>query len=109
MKLTVSNYDNGIGTEDFTSREGLIGICEMKCGSSCDHLQSHDFHNSTHCSSLKYGDLNDKYVNDVIYGNPDDRDAMMSVVNIMCGNINNDCAHASYAYPEKLIISVYVS
>ena len=42
---------------------------------------------------------------DVIYGYPDDRDAMVSVVNIMCGNIENDCAHASYAYSEKLIIS----
>ena len=44
---------------------------------------------------LKYGDLNEKYRNDVLASfNHFERDAMISVVNVICGNIEIECASA---------------
>ena len=47
---------------------------------------------------LKYGDLQDRYQNEVINSNPDDRDAMIAAMNIMCGNIDTECYYAAYHY-----------
>ena len=44
---------------------------------------------------LKYGDLNEKYRNDVLAnGNHFERDAMISAMNVICGNIEMECASA---------------
>ena len=44
---------------------------------------------------LKYGDLNEKYRNDVLASfNYFERDAMISAVNVICGNIEIECASA---------------
>ena len=45
---------------------------------------------------LKYGDLNEKYRKDVLASfNYFERDAMISAVNVICGNIEIECAAAS--------------
>ena len=43
---------------------------------------------------LKYGDLNGKYRNDVLNGSDDFRDVMISIMNVICGNIEIECASA---------------
>ena len=44
---------------------------------------------------LKYGDLNEKYRNDVLASfDHFERDAMISAVNVICGNIEIECASA---------------
>ena len=61
---------------------------------------------------LKYGDLNEKYRNDVLASfNHFERDAMISAVNVICGNIEIECATAINSlsnlsqYSEKYCIS----
>ena len=44
---------------------------------------------------LKYGDLRERYENEVIYGNHEERVSFITVVNIICGNVEVDCAYAS--------------
>ena len=54
-----------------------------------------------HCKRLTSGDLRDRYLHEVVYHDghsQPEKDAMMSVVNIMCGNIDFECVHASYQY-----------
>ena len=46
---------------------------------------------------LKYGDLRDRYLNEVIYGDHEERVSFITVVNIMCGNADISCAYASSA------------
>ena len=44
---------------------------------------------------LKYGDLNETYQHDVLYSdNQFERDAMISAMNVICGNIEIECASA---------------
>ena len=44
---------------------------------------------------LKYGDLNETYRNDVLVnGNHSERVAMISAMNVICGNIEIQCASA---------------
>ena len=53
------------------------------------------------CKRLTSGDLHGSYLHDVVYHDghsQPEKDAMMSVVNIMCGNIDLECADASYQY-----------
>ena len=47
---------------------------------------------------LKSGDLQDRYQNEVINSDPDDRNVMISVVNIMCGNIETQCYYSAHHY-----------
>ena len=47
---------------------------------------------------LKSGDLQQRYEDEVINTDHPDRDPMMSIMNTMCGNIELDCAYASYGY-----------
>ena len=64
---------------------------------------------------LKYGDLNGKYRNDVLDGYDDFRDVMISIMNVICGNIEIECASAvnslsefvkeSGKYSSKFLIS----
>ena len=53
------------------------------------------------CERLTSGDLHESYLHDVVYHDYDslsEKDSMMTVVNIMCGNIDFECVHASYQY-----------
>ena len=44
------NYDNGISTEDFNSRDEVVGYCEMMCGAgACNDLTSDDLRHDDHC------------------------------------------------------------
>ena len=55
LKFAVTNYDNGIGTEDFGSREEVVGYCEMLCGGgNCDNLDSQSLENSDHCDRISF-------------------------------------------------------
>ena len=47
---------------------------------------------------LKSGDLQQRYEDEVINIDHPDRDAMMSIMNTMCGNIELDCAYGTYHY-----------
>ena len=49
------------------------------------------------------GDLTDLYQREVLDA-PDgeDREKMMSVMNIMCGNIEIDCAYAAFDHYESI-------
>ena len=47
------------------------------------------------CKRLKYGDLRERYENEVIYDNHEERVSFITVVNIMCGNADISCAYAS--------------
>ena len=49
MKFAVTNYDHGIGTDDFSSRDEVVAYCEMFCGDSCDNIDSQSVLNSDHC------------------------------------------------------------
>ena len=49
---------------------------------------------------LKYGDLNEKYRNDVLDGSDDFRDVMISIMNVICGNIEIECASAVNSLSE---------
>ena len=49
---------------------------------------------------LKYGDLNGKYRNDVLDGSDDFRDVMISIMNVICGNIEIECASAVNSLSE---------
>ena len=49
MKFAVTNYDNGIGEEDYSSRDEVVGYCEMFCGDSCDYIDPQSVKNSDHC------------------------------------------------------------
>merc|ERR1712131_290105 len=100
MKFSVANYDNGIGTDDWGSRDDLAGYCEFVCGESCDNIDSQSVQNSDHCDRLKSGDLQQRYEDEVINIDHSDRDAMMSVMNAICGNLELECAYASYFYSE---------
>ena len=44
---------------------------------------------------LKYGDLRERYENEVIYDNHEERVSFITAVNIICGNVEPDCAYAS--------------
>ena len=44
------NYDNGLGTEDFSSRGEVVDYCEFMCGAgACNDLTSDDLRNDDHC------------------------------------------------------------
>ena len=44
------NYDNGLGTEDFSSRDEVVGYCEYMCGAgACNDLTSDDLRHDDHC------------------------------------------------------------
>ena len=49
---------------------------------------------------LKHGDLNGKYRNDVLDGSDDFRDVMMRIMNVLCGNIEMECASAVHSLSE---------
>ena len=49
---------------------------------------------------LKYGDLNEKYQNDVLDGSDEYRDVMMSIMNVICGNTEMECASAVNSLSE---------
>ena len=49
---------------------------------------------------LKHGDLNEKYRNDVLDGSDDFRDVMISIMNVICGNIEIECASAVNSLSE---------
>ena len=49
---------------------------------------------------LKSGDLRQRYEDEVIHTGHPDRDVMMVIMNTMCGNMELDCAYATYAYSE---------
>ena len=49
---------------------------------------------------LKSGDLRQRYEDEVINIDHPDRDAMMSIMNVMCGNMELDCAFSTYHYSE---------
>ena len=44
------NYDNGLGTEDFSSRDEVVDYCEFMCGSgACNDLTSGDLRHDDQC------------------------------------------------------------
>ena len=47
------------------------------------------------CKRLKYGDLRERYENEVIYDNHEERVSFLTVVNIICGNVEVECAYAA--------------
>ena len=48
------------------------------------------------CKRLKYGDLRERYENEVIYDYHEERDSFLTAVNIICGNVEVECAYAAY-------------
>ena len=65
------------------------------CVGYMSHMTSMEF-----CKRLKSGDLSQRYEDEVINIDHPDRDAMMSVMNTICGNLELECAYASYFYSE---------
>ena len=56
------------------------------------------------CKRLKYGDLRERYENEVIYANHDERISFITAVNIMCGNADISCAYASSGVGWSLLL-----
>ena len=57
---------------------------------------------------LKYGDLNEKYRNDVLAsGNHFERDTMIRAMNVICGNIEIECAAASNSFTNIYVPTDY--
>ena len=55
------------------------------------------------CIRLMHGDLRDDYERLVLGARDgDDREAMMSVMNVMCGNIELECAYAAFKHWEEV-------
>ena len=55
------------------------------------------------CIRLKYGDLRDDYERLVLDAREgDDREAMMSTMNVMCGNMELECAYAAFKHWETV-------
>ena len=51
------NYDNGLGTEDFSSRDEVVDYCEFMCGAgACNDLTSDDLRNDDHCHRNSFHD-----------------------------------------------------
>merc|ERR1719394_1126052 len=91
--------DMGVdGIEEwYSSRDEAMAYCEEHSGcdtAACDekNVLDHD-----HCERLKYGDLRERYENEVIYANHDERISFLTVVNVICGNVDVECAYAAHA------------
>merc|ERR1711990_752526 len=96
-KWPVTNWDMGVdGIEEwYSSRDEAMAYCEEHSGcdtAACDekNVLDHD-----HCERLKYGDLRERYENEVIYDNHEERVSFLTVVNIICGNVDVECAYAA--------------
>merc|ERR1711990_995914 len=96
-KWPVINWDMGVdGIEEwYSSRDEAMAYCEQHSGcdtAACDekNVLDHD-----HCERLKYGDLRERYENEVIYDNHEERVSFLTVVNIICGNVDVECAYAA--------------
>merc|ERR1711914_656 len=105
-KWTVINWDMGVpGIEEwYSSRDEAMAYCEQQSGcdtAACDekNVLDHD-----HCERLKYGDLRERYENEVIYANHDERISFITAVNIMCGNADISCAYASSGVGWSLLL-----
>ena len=48
------------------------------------------------------GGLKNWYLNDVIYSDNHDRNALITVFNIMCGIVEPECAYAALGYGDSL-------
>jgi len=91
-KWAVLNWDMGV-TEGWNSRDDAMAYCESMCGTAeCEEL---NVKNDWQCERLKYGDLRERYENEVIYEHHDERISFITVVNIICGNAEPVCAYAS--------------
>jgi len=110
-KWLLSNYRNGFTEyekDDDTERE-LVENCRHECGDdSCLYqLQPEDFVNHESCRRIKYGDLRELYQNEVLNApetgdRAGDRHSMMSLMNVMCGNMELECAYAAYEHWETV-------
>merc|ERR1711917_128525 len=98
-KWSVINWDMGVpGVEEWwSSRDEVIAHCEMHSGCDTAAREEKNVVDHDHCERLKYGDLRDRYLNEVIYGDHEERVSFITVVNIMCGNADISCAYASSA------------
>jgi len=104
-KWRVSIYQNGIGEDymdDKTSESDVIGMCNHECGDSfnygqCNQLKPEDFLNHEACQRIMHGDLKDDYEKEVLDARDGEvRDKMMGVMNVMCGNVEIECAYALF-------------
>ena len=72
----------------------LLKVSRREPNSKYSHMSMELF------KRLKSGDLRQRYEDEVIHTGHPDRDVMMVIMNTMCGNMELDCAYATYAYSE---------
>merc|ERR1719394_127424 len=107
-KWFLSNHRNGYkddSDKSYKSERELVDECEMHCGRRrCDQLTTDDFVDFVGCKRIMKGNLTELYRTQVIDA-PDskDREAMMSVMNVMCGNIEIECAYAAFELWDSVI------
>merc|ERR1711917_158719 len=96
-KWSVINWDMEVdGVEEWwSSRDEVIAHCEMHSGCDTAACEEKNVVDHDHCERLKYGDLRDRYLNEVIYGDHEERVSFITAVNFMCGNADISCAYAS--------------
>jgi len=86
------------------SENEILDWCNSECGDrSCNRLKPEDFLNHDACQRIMHGDLKEFYEYEVIDAPDDeDRESMMSVMNIMCGNIEIECAYAAFHHWDSV-------
>jgi len=105
-KWSVINWDMGVdGVEEWwSSRDEVMAYCEDHVGCDTAACEEKNVLDHDHCERLKYGDLRERYENEVIYANHDERISFITVVNIMCGNADISCAYASSGVGWSLLL-----
>jgi len=88
---------------DGVSENEMIEHCEHQCDgrNSCNRFKPEDFLNHDGCQRIMHGDLKELYESQVLdapdFGEEGDQRAyMMSLMNVMCGNIEIECAYAAF-------------
>merc|ERR1711917_171724 len=96
-KWSVINWDMGVdGVEEWwSSRDEVMAYCEDHVGCDTAACEEKNVLDHDHCERLKYGDLRERYENEVIYDNHEERVSFLTVVNIICGNVDVECAYAA--------------
>merc|ERR1719394_559641 len=106
------NYDVHFDVKDW---DEMRELCEDVCGEPCEGSETgyQDYQNQEHCERLKHGDLEELYrtiifdfdyrdhfffVNGYNHDYWDytfEREYMIAMVNVLCGNLTLECAEAA--------------